>query len=348
MNQVLSTLYAHRTDLLFPSLWFLAILAVGYVTRRLLFLWVDRWSKQRKRPIDPGVIDAVRAPFMLWVGIFGLHIAVLNADLNPRILGYVSKTLVVLWIVALTMALSRLVAAAIRGYSKAGESGLGVTTLSQNLARSVIVVMGAMIVLNAFGVTVAPLLTALGVGGIAVALALQDTLANLFAGIYMSLAGQVRMGDYVRLDGGQVEGYVTDVNWRTSTLRSLDRNYFVIPNAKLAQATLANFTVRDRELRVRVNVSASYAADPRHVTRVLIEVGAAEDIPGLSNHAPPTARVLSFDDSSISYALLIWVDEFESQFAVLSELRARIWHRFREEGIEIPFPIRTVIMRNPE
>ncbi len=107
-----------------------------------------------------------------------------------------------------------------------------------------------MILLNLLGVSITPILTALGVGGIAVALALQDTLANLFAGFYVSLAGQLRVGDYIKLDSGG-EGYITDITWRSTTIRALQNNLIIVPNAKLAQAIVANYHLPRNACRYR-------------------------------------------------------------------------------------------------
>ena len=114
--------------------------------------------------------------------------------------------------------------------------------------------------LNGLGLSITPMLTALGVGGLAVALALQDTLANLFAGVYITIAGQIRVGDYLRLDSGQ-EGYVADIGWRSTRIRMLPNNLVLVPNAKLSQAIVTNYYLPDRELAVLVEVGVDYGSD---------------------------------------------------------------------------------------
>ena len=112
-----------------------------------------------------------------------------------------------------------------------------------------VVALGALVVLNGLGVSITPMLTAMGVGGLAVALALQEPLANLFAGIVIALARQVRVGDYVKLDNG-VEGYVTDFSWWSTRIRMLSNNMVLVPNAKLAQSVVTNFHLPNPDMIV--------------------------------------------------------------------------------------------------
>ena len=94
--------------------------------------------------------------------------------------------------------------------------------------------------LNAVGVSITPIITALGVGGLAMALALQDTLSNLFAGIHILAEHTIRIGDFIRLETGQ-EGYVEDISWRTTRIRMLPNNMVIVPNSKLAQSVVVNY-----------------------------------------------------------------------------------------------------------
>jgi small-conductance mechanosensitive channel len=258
----------------------------------------------------------------------------------------VSQVLLILWIISLTLVAARLAAALVKQYGVA-EGALPVTTLTQNLARLGVFTIGILILLNSLGLSITPILTALGVGGLAVALALQHTLSNLFAGFYVSLAGQVRLGDYVKLDSGE-EGYVTDITWRSTTLRALPNNLIVVPNAKLAQAIVTNYHLPEKRMSLLVPVHVSYDSDPDVVERILIEeaVKGAQDIPGLLAKPAPLVRFNpGFGESSLELTLICQVSEFENQYPVQHELRKRIFRRFRQEGIDIPFPIRTVYLK---
>jgi small-conductance mechanosensitive channel len=227
---------------------------------------------------------------------------------------------------------------------------LPVATLTQNLAQIGVVILGALVLLAHFQVSITPMLTALGVGGLAVALAMQDTLSNLFGGFYVAVAGQVRLADYIKLNTGE-EGYVTDIGWRSTTIRSLGNSLIIVPNAKLAQAIVTNYDLPEKRMSATVEVRVSYDCDADRIERVLLDVAArgTREIPGmLSDPAPSVTFDPGFGDSALGLTLNYQVAEFASQFSVRHELRKRIFRRFREEGIRIPFPARAVYVHTPE
>jgi small-conductance mechanosensitive channel len=255
--------------------------------------------------------------------------------------------LLILWIVSLTAVAAKVAGSLVKLYGGGVASALPVTTLTQSLASLGVATVGILILLDTLHISVTPILTALGVGGLAVALALQDTLSNLFAGFYVSLAGQVRLGDYVKLDSGE-EGYVTDISWRSTTLRALPNNLIVVPNAKLAQAIVTNYHLPEKRMSLLLPVSVSYDSDPELIERILIEeaFSGAKEIPGLLAEPAPFVRFIpGFGGSSLDFTLICQVAEFVDQYLAQHELRKRIFKRFRREGIEIPFPIRTVYIK---
>ncbi len=143
----------------------------------------------------------------------------------------------------------------------------------------------------------------MGVGGLAVALALQDTLSNLFSGFYVAVARQIRLGDYIRLNTGE-EGYVTDIGWRSTTIESLNHNVILIPNDKLAQAIVTNFYLPEKRMAASVQVSVGYDSDPDHVERVLLDLArqGAFEIPGMLADPSPS---VSFDPGFGESALVV-------------------------------------------
>jgi small-conductance mechanosensitive channel len=207
--------------------------------------------------------------------------------------------------------------------------------------------MGFLIILSVLGISITPLLTALGVGGLAVALALQDTLANLFAGIHILMEKAVRVGDFVKLETGQ-EGYVEDITWRTTRVRMLPNNIVVIPNSKLSQSVVTNYYLPEKRMSLLIPIGVSYSSDPEEVERILIDEAkkAVGEVQGLRGEPEPFVRFIpGFGESSLDFTLICQVNEFVDQYIAQHELRKRIFKRFREEGIEIPFPHRTVYLR---
>jgi small-conductance mechanosensitive channel len=211
----------------------------------------------------------------------------------------------------------------------------------------VVLVVGTLIILQTLGVAITPLIGALGIGSLAVALALQDTLSNLFAGFYIVLSKQIKIGDYIKLDSGE-EGYVVDIDWRSTKTRTIFNNIILIPNAKLAQSIVTNYFVYDKKMMLRIPIGVSYESDPEKVEKVLIEEveKAVGEVNGLLKEPRPFVRFIpGFGDFSLDFTLYCAVREFRDQYHVQHELRKRIFKRFKKEGIEIPFPIRTLYLK---
>jgi len=212
------------------------------------------------------------------------------------------------------------------------------------LTNVVFAVFGAMILLENLGVRLTAVWTTLGVGSVAVALALQDTLSNFFAGVYLRLDNPVRLEDYIKLESGE-EGFVIQLGWRSTRIRTLQNNGVIVPNAKLASAIVTNYDLPEPQMSLLVSVKVSYSSDPDRVEQVLIEetMRAATEIPGLlSNPAPFVRFIPGFGDSSLDFTLICRISTFVDQYLVQHELRKRILARLRQEGIEIPFPQRDV------
>lgn len=345
---LLDFLARHWQELAIPFGVMLATLSVALIAKPFLFRALERRAARTETGMDDLMVQSLRTPFLLWAFILALHLATQVSTLPERATHAAARGFFVLWVVFLTLVFSRLAAGLATYYGRHSHGILPVTTLTQSLARLVVISFGVLILLNEFGISIAPILTALGVGGIAVALALQDTLSNLFAGFYVSLAGQMRVGDYIKLASGE-EGYVVDISWRSTSIRALSNNLIIVPNAKLGQAIVTNYHLPEKRMSLSIPVGVSYDCDPDHVERVLIEeaVAGAGEIEGLLPEPKPFVRFIpGFGDSSLCLTLICQVREFVDQYAVQHELRRRILRRFRQEGIEIPFPIRTIHVTN--
>jgi len=344
LRLAIETLRHDPMELVWPlvifAITFLAGMVVRGIVLRALRVWVGR-TKSRPGQILAG---ALRGPMVIWAIIAAAHTAIEGSTLPEHYTAISAKTLLVLWIISLTLMSMRLAGDLVRDYGGQVPGALPVTTLTQTLAELGVVVLGIVLILTSLDFKITPILTALGVGGLAVALALQDTLSNLFSGFYVAVARQIRLGDYIRLNTSE-EGYVTDIGWRSTTIQSLGHNVILIPNAKLAQAIVTNFHLPEKRMAASLQVSVGYDSDPEHVERVLVDLASkgVGEIPGLlADPAPSASFDPGFGDSALSFTLNYQVAEFAAQFGVRAALRKRILYRFREEHIEMPYPTRTV------
>jgi small-conductance mechanosensitive channel len=327
-----------------PVVTFTAIFAAGWLIRRLILKALLAWSARGQSRAGWVLTKALEGPLLIWALILAAHIAIQLSDLPEGIASRGADILYVLWIASVTLMLMRFAGDLVRQYGDQVPGALPVTTLSQTLAQIAVLILGIVVVMDHYNRSVTPILTALGVGGLAVALALQDTLSNLFGGFWVAVARQIRLGDYVKLNTGE-EGYVADIGWRCTTIRAPANNLVIVPNAKLAQAIVTNYYLPDKRIASSLQVGVSYQSDADRVEKVLLEIAleGTGQIDGLlADPAPTVAFDPGFLDSALGFTVNYQVSEFASQFSVRNELRKRILRRFREEGIEIPFPTRTV------
>ena len=312
--------------------------ALGLAAERLI---LPRWSQRAAsggRTSEEIFISSLRGITLVWSIAAGAYAAALALSLPPTTLTRVEHLLLVVVIPSVTVVFARIASAFVSSYShdvyrRRGNSALPSPSIVTNLTKLLIFAMGGLVILQSLGIAITPILTALGVGGLAVALALQDTLSNLFSGLYIIAARDIKPGDYIRLNSGE-EGFIVDINWRNTKLRDLS-NVIVVPNAKLAAANITNYEQPDKEVLVPVQLGVAYENDLDHVERVALEVAreTMRDTPGAVATFDPFFRYSSFEESSISFRTVLRAQTNADQFRVRHEFVKRLHERFRRDGI---------------
>lgn len=325
-----------------------ASIAALLVARGIAFGIFRRWAEKTETAIDDLVFRSLKTPSLYWAVVIGLYVGLKLSDVPEKYLFYITKSIYVLVILSVTITVANLTENIFIGYIRRIGLPIPATGLASAVVKGVILLIGLLIILGVLGISIAPLITALGVGGLALALALQDTLANLFAGIHILVERSIRPGDFVRLEAGH-EGVVEDITWRTTRIRTLPNNIVVIPNNKLSQSIVVNFSLPDGAMALAIPVSVGYSTDPDHLEKILLQVAtdAAKDVPGLLPAPAPAVRFMpGFGASSLDFTLICQIRDYADQVNVQHELRKRILKMFKAEGIEIPYPQKTVYLRD--
>jgi small-conductance mechanosensitive channel len=332
-------------------LWTGLTLGVAYGAGLLVTLFVSRLvhlAAKTSGEWDDIIVSELRRRVPFWMLLVGVWYALQHWDLAAETHLLVVRALVIVAGLSASWTAATIISRLIRVYSSGVSSAVPVTGLTQNVARILVMALGCMIILNEVGVEITPLLTVLGVGGLAVGLALQDPLSNLFSGLFISLSGQIRVGDFVELEDGRA-GHVVDFDWRSTRLQLLPNNVVIVPNNRLAQAIVTNYNLPQQEMSVLVAVGVDYASDLAHVERVTTEVAAEvlREVEGGVATFEPLIRFNAFADSSINFNVILRGRQFTDQFLLKHEFIKRLHARYATEGISIPFPIRTLAARDP-
>lgn len=332
-----------------PVLFILLCILIGGLIRRFLITRLKNIAAQTTNIYDDILADVLRRRTVLWVGLLAAILAVPSLPWRPVDLRWAEQILMAIFVLSLTIATVRAFTQIVNRYSDQSGTGVGGTTLIRYVGSVIFYIAGAIIILSLFDISVLPAITALGVGGLAVALAFQDTLANIFAGIHITLSKQLRVGDYVEIVGQGQQGFVSDIGWRTTTLRTLSNNLVIVPNKKMAESIMLNYNLPETSLSVEISVGVDYSCDPAWVEQVLIDEikSAYGQVEGLLD-VEPAVRFVAFGDSALVINVHPQIDSAERKMPARHALMKRIYRRFREEGISIPYPIRTVYLHGEQ
>ncbi|SUZ48234.1 uncharacterized protein METZ01_LOCUS1088 [marine metagenome] len=225
--------------------------------------------------------------------------------------------------------------------------GFPSTTMFTNFVYIIVWGIGVMIILDSLNVAITPILTALGVGGLAISLALKETLSDIFSGLHILLSGKVQPGDFAQLDSGE-RGYITNITWRNTTMLERTNNIINIPNSRLSSAIIKNYDTRESSFSVRIQIGVSYDSNLEKVAKVTKEVAdtVASNVDGCNKDSEPVVRFFEFGDSSINLKVYFKAEKYGDQHNIKDIFIRRLHERYNQEGIEIPFPIRTLIHQN--
>ena len=323
----------------------LALLAARGFSIRLFRKWA-RAAEGRLHVYEP-VWQALATPSVYWCIAAGLYLGMAVSDLPEKYVFYITRAIHVILVFSVTIGVANMVGGVFAAQVQRAGIPISTTGLMGAVLKGSIIVVGCVAILSILGVSVAPLLTAMGVGGLAVALALQDTLANLFAGFHLLVEKSIRVGDFVRLETGQ-EGYVSDITWRAARVKTPANNTVVIPNKRLAQSVVVNYSLPHEQMDTSLAVHVAYGADYDRIEALLVEEAkkAAAELPGLAEGQTPSVS-FDFAESWVECSLNLSVKRFIDQDGVKSALRMRILRRLSTEGIETVYPTKTVYVKEP-
>ena len=332
-------------DILAVAVLLVLCLVAGIIISRILHHYSERFRGGWGELIF-SLFESLPIPLML---LAGLYTALEQFTLPTRWEHFGSKLILILVILVLFFFPAKVITLFLRRMSQREPAFERVTQPATFLIRLLFAMIAVIIVLENLGIHLTAVWTTLGVGSVAVALALQDTLSNFFAGLYIMVDRPINPGDYVKLDSGQ-EGHVQHIGWRSTQLRTLQNNMVYLPNSTLSKAVITNYSAQEERMSLLIPVSVAYGSDPRRVEQVLAELAIeaakdAEHCPGLLAFPEPFVRFIpGFGASSLDFTLIVQVGKFVDQYAVQTELRNRIVERLNKEGIGIPFPTRTLVL----
>ena len=326
-------------------LFFVIAKAVNFTIKK----FVLHVSAKTKSQLDDLLIDAVSLPILIGIVLMGVFVALQGLPELSQFSDAINSTFTVFYILFAAFIAIRIINAFVHWYaievahktkSKVDEQFL---PMIKRVVSGIVLLIALVWVLGALGVEITALIATMGVGGIAIALALQDTLKEFFSGAHVLLDKPIRLGDFIELESGD-KGTVTDIGWRSTTIKTFSRNYIVIPNSKMASSKLINYDQPKQELGFSVDVGIGYNDDLEKVEKVAIDE-ASKILKKMGTGArdfEPFVRFQEFGESNIDFKVVFRVQKYADQFALKHEFIKALKKRFDKEGIEISWPVRKV------
>ncbi len=330
--------------IILPIIIVLSFLLLGWLVEKRVVSQLLSIAREKNLRFSEGVLRSLRGLSILWFGLLGLNIALSlpNLPLFPYLILLSQKLLLVAFLASATWAIAQLSVEILRFYTTGDDGISSLTSLFEFLAKVLIFSCGFLLILSSIGISITPMLTAFGIGGVSLGLALQNTLANLMSGINIITSKKVRPGDYIELRTGEA-GYVRDVDLRCTVIEEITNNLLVIPNAQIISSSFRNYSLPDHSLLIPVEVGISYDSDLEKVEKVTLEV--MQEIaqllqPHLGDYQP-LIRYGKFDYYSILLTVYLKVveEEFFQHLTIKHEFIKLLHRRYQQEGIKLPYPI---------
>jgi len=322
---------------------------VSALSHYVIIPLAQRLSHHTETELDDLVFRAVRRPVSLIILVLGSYLAVvIPTDLTAGQRDVVNALFTAAAILAALVLITRLLSVSLDWYiSRLSVDQRSATAHILPILRKVAVIIvyaiGVMLMLDALGISIGPLIASLSLGGLAVALAIQPTLSNVFAGTYVATENVISPGDYIELEGG-IAGYVIEVSLRSTRIRTWENQLVVIPNSRLAESIVTNYSEPTPPINVYLTCGVSYSSDLNRVEAVSRDVmnRVLEDSPHAVKDYGSYFAFDTFGESNVDFWLFVQARDRLSSFELRSELVNELHRRFAEEGIVINYPVRVL------
>ena len=329
---------------------FLLAVVVAAIFHKLLFPLILRFTLRTPTDLDTRMVRALRLPLTVGIIVLGTYLSItIPLDWGARPQSVIDKGAGVLGLLLGIVAFASVVSQAFGWYIDSvgvysrSRIDLRMLPLLRRVTSGIIYGIGGLLILDLLSVNINPLVASLGLGGLAVALAIQPTLSNLFAGTYVMTEGVINPGDYIELEGGTA-GYVVEVGWRSTRIRTWGNNLVVVPNGRFAETIITNYNEPRPAVNVWIPCGVSYDSDLARVEEVCREVMAKQldESPNAVKEYGAWFAFDSFADSNVNFWLFVQAKDRWGSFELQSTLIKRLHERFGEEGIVINYPMRTL------
>ena len=317
---------------------------VVYISEKIIL----RITKKTETNIDDLIVKKVNGPISLILIFIGFRLALFPLGIKQDILDVLEHIISSLIIITISYIVIAVVGIVIDNWGRKVAEKTKSTfddemiPLFHRFSRIFILIIGMLFILPVWGIQIGPLLASLGIAGVAVAFALQSTLGNIFGGVSLILDKSIKVGDKIRLDNDTM-GTVMDVGLRSTKIKTWDNEFITVPNGKMADARILNFMQPNPTVRAAIDFGVEYGSDTSKVRKVVL--GTISKIPNVLKEPAPLAVMMEMSDFALKFKAFFWVKSFDIKFDTKALATEEIYNALRKANIGIPFPTRTVYLK---
>lgn len=310
----------------------------------ILIRYIKKITEKTKTDIDNIILGIIKKPLYLLIILIGLYLALRSLSFFAPYISWLDKIFFVVFVLIVALVSSKILSVFMSRWFKVQKRFEKTPKLINKIVTIVIYLIALLMILAYFKIEITPLVATLGLGGLAIGLALQATLSNFFAGLHIISDKLINVGDFVELPDANVSGYVEDISWRSTRIRTLPNQIIIVPNSKLAESIIINDSLPEQEMAALVQVGVAYGSDLKKVEKVTIDVAKKiqETVPGTVKTFEPFIRYHTFSDSNINFTVILRVEKSVDKYIVIHEFIKALNERYDKEKIEISWPVRKI------
>ncbi|MBD3209231.1 mechanosensitive ion channel family protein [Candidatus Woesearchaeota archaeon] len=312
--------------------------AALYVLEGLL-----KFFHKRSKSFNQRLIAVIETPLVLIIILVGLELTIRKILVTHH--GF-SNSILTVFIIIITYMLIRTGNLWLEHWShrmtklKGQEFHSEVLPLTKSVTSIVLSIIAVILILQVWQIEIKTMITSLGVIGVILGIAFQQTLINIFGGISLIMDNSFRQGDIIQLEDGEI-GEVMEINLRSTKIKNFDAESIIVPNSQLANKKIVNLAQPTPTVRIKIPIGVAYGSDPVRVKEVLYD--ALKQHPDILKMPKRIVRFVEFGESSINFELYFYINDYKKMWNIKDEVLISVYKNLYKNGIEIPFPIRTIV-----
>lgn len=324
----------------------LAVLIIVFIFLRVTIFIIEkiilRLTLKTKTDLDDLIVQKSSKPLTFIMFLFGINIALKELPLTTTLLEDISKIVSSFIILAIAylvyVVVDLVVIRAWKRFARKTKSDIddSLVNLVHGIMKVILVIFSLLYLLDFWGIAITPFLAGIGIGGIAIAFALQSSLSNIFGGVSIIMDKSAKVGDLVYLDDGVTKGKIMSIGLRSTRIQTFDNEVVIVPNGVMANSKIQNIALPEPKVRVVIPFGVAYGSDIEKVKKVVLSE--IKKVKNLISDPEPSVKFLEMGNSSLNFKAFFYVDSFENRFNAQDEANTRIYNALSKNKIEIPFP----------